>query len=488
MSFNSLTLTIDNIRFKWPTRRVMYAYAVATAVDNFGRVHVFESAGRKRLVHRPLKGRPAVWDSGHDGLLAYQSVGQVPAVLAYAITLVRDRGQARQAGEILRRFRDDEDFKRLQQQLSVASAASWPASVALGFLGPVTGIVGTILASLQDTTIDTVFGSKTFVRGETRREFADVVRGEIFDADVEFSLFTSDVERDEYVDPAPAGMCALLSPPEPATLGPGLGLSFDGPSETTEAIAAPAAPIGAGRVDIGGRQVEVVFARHEALAVLEGDIVLGRSDELERSAADTSASLGFGIGIDDERFRWPDGQVPYTLHPELSEAVRARIEAAIEHWSRATPLRFVARTEDHADYLEFVPSSGCASYVGRRGRRQELWLSEGCSVGNVIHELGHAIGLWHEQSREDRDQFVKVAWDNIQKGAEHNFLQHIHDGVDIGDYDYGSIMHYSLTAFSKNGLPTIIAPPGANVGQRKGLSAGDAAAARKLYPKLDWRQ
>lgn len=259
-------------------------------------------------------------------------------------------------------------------------------------------------------------------------------------------------------------------------------------ADTTETLPAADAPIGAGRVRIGGRQTEVVFARHDALAVLEGDIVLGAADLLGRSAADLGASPAFGLGVADDRFIWPGGQVPYAIHPELPDAVRANIAAAIAHWHERTPLRFVAKTAAHPDWLEFVPSSGCASFVGRRGERQELWLSARCTAGNVIHELGHAIGLWHEQSRADRDGFVSVLWDNIQAGAEHNFRQHVADGVDIGAYDYASIMHYSARAFSKGDLPTILAPPGVEIGQRRELSPGDVAAVRELYPDLDWTE
>ena len=71
--------------------------------------------------------------------------------------------------------------------------------------------------------------------------------------------------------------------------------------------------------------------------------------------------------------------------------------------------------------------------------------SDGCSMGSVIHEIGHAVGLWHEQSREDRDAFIDINWDNIIEEYKHNFEQHITDGDDIGTYDYCSIMHYPET-------------------------------------------
>ena len=89
----------------------------------------------------------------------------------------------------------------------------------------------------------------------------------------------------------------------------------------------------------------------------------------------------------------------------------------------------------------------------------------------------HAAGFYHEQSREDRDQYVKINEANIKKGLENNFQI---EGMPRSDYDYSSIMHYSQKAFSKNELPTIecikngvVVACAPGMGQREELSAGD---------------
>lgn len=244
-------------------------------------------------------------------------------------------------------------------------------------------------------------------------------------------------------------------------------------------------------------QYEVI----DGLAIFEGDMILGPAEEVAKtfSPPPTSEKVTESSGLASKQqalivragrqYLWANGLIPYQLDSSFDLNMEKRIKAAIIMINQSTNLRLQPHRGE-SDYVRFRKvNSGCSADVGRKGGRQYINLSTRCGTGNIAHEILHAAGMWHEQSRNDRDAFVRILWNNIEAEKEHNFRKHDADGIDIGKYDYISIMHYSRTAFGKTDpatgakLPTIESTdPTAVIGQRNRLSPRDIAGVNSLYP------
>ncbi|XP_070849571.1 hatching enzyme 1.2-like [Chaetodon trifascialis] len=174
-------------------------------------------------------------------------------------------------------------------------------------------------------------------------------------------------------------------------------------------------------------------------------------------------------------------KVPYTLAKQFSRSEKRSIKQAIKTFKTSTCIHFIRRKKQR-DYIKIVKSSGCWSYVGRTGGSQQLSLGDGCVYNGIIqHELSHALGFWHEQSRTDRDSYVRINYENIIEQFRDNFDKEDTNNLNV-PYDYGSVMHYGAKDFSKNGEDTITPlTPSAVIGQRDGMSENDILKINKLY-------
>lgn len=286
-----------------------------------------------------------------------------------------------------------------------------------------------------------------------------------------------------------AAACTNGSQSRPGTPGypPGSPAGVVG-ARPTEGYVSPSPRVrSAGLLRLPGFPVQqlVKYDLVDGLAVMEGDIVLGPASMLPLRyglpAAWGGATVKGAVAMSDKSYLWPGGVIPYEIDSSNSASTVQSIQWAVAEVSK-TELELRPRTAAESDYVVFRDTgNGCTSYVGRIGGAQTI-STTGCGKGSLAHEILHAAGFYHEQSRSDRDAYVTINFDNIADGYEDNFEKRTQNAVDIGQYDYGSIMHYDGYAFSKNGKPTIVPlMPNASIGQREGLSLGDKAAVTQLY-------
>ncbi len=226
----------------------------------------------------------------------------------------------------------------------------------------------------------------------------------------------------------------------------------------------------------------ITYEDSGGLAVVQGDIIIGATADVAAAAAGGGKQRASAVYLDStgSPAPWTNATIYYTIDTNLPDP--QRIRDAIDYWNAHTPLTLAPRV-GQLNYVRFIhaDASRCASSAGMVGGVQYIQAGADCSAGAIIHEIGHAAGLLHEQARHDRDQWVTVLYENIDR----DFSSQFHTGPDVRDdgyYDYDSIMHYSARSASIDGSLTIeTVPPGIPIGQLNGLSAGDIDSIRRLY-------
>jgi len=188
---------------------------------------------------------------------------------------------------------------------------------------------------------------------------------------------------------------------------------------------------------------------------------------------------------EDKQWLWEGGIVPYEIANPKAFAPKELdvVNKAIKDVQSKTCIKFVLRTTEE-DYVSFVKGKvGCSSDVARLGGKQTIDLQTGCinKIGEVQHEILHVLGLYHEQSRQDRDKFVDIIWDNIADDKRNQYEKYVSMTGDL-PYDYESIMHYGFNFFAKDiKQPAILPKKKAKIGNRDVMSAGDVQKLKHLY-------
>lgn len=245
----------------------------------------------------------------------------------------------------------------------------------------------------------------------------------------------------------------------------------------------------------GERTYEVV----DGQVILEGDMIMGPVEEFEArlNQGDVGA---LGVGRDSGRWDMP---VKYSFADNIPGDMRSHIELALNRLvNQSTAYISFSRCSglcagNHIKF-QYASGGGCSAHVGRRGwpavndvnlddfcdgRNASGWNYED-EISSIMHEVMHALGVYHMQGRCDRDNFIAIQWNNIESGRSHNFDQHCSDATDYGAYDFASIMHYPTLAFTNGNGPTIVPHDPNNawlIGSQTDLSFGDRNVLRGMY-------
>jgi len=235
----------------------------------------------------------------------------------------------------------------------------------------------------------------------------------------------------------------------------------------------------------------------------------GHGQKMTRMA-DVPGSFGAGPP-------WTDGLVRFCFHANVPSRIKTLVQNAMLELEKAIPCIRFKQIKNHrtsSTNCEVYPSviitsfdnRGCASsHLGWYSRTTQQWVNlkarkprQGhCEVlGIAIHELGHLLGMAHEQARPDASKYVTIHWDNINPNYTRQFK--VNDKADNErPYDLLSVMHYGSEAFSINDKDTITPKSSGcwhytsdaslcerikdNMGQRNGITQLDADQLGDLY-------
>lgn len=184
----------------------------------------------------------------------------------------------------------------------------------------------------------------------------------------------------------------------------------------------------------------VEFEVKDDWAIAYGDVLLGK--------VPAGGKVKQGHTQARKTFFW-GGEIPIAINPKLPNP--ERVKSAIQYFHEYTHVRFIP-FEGQEDAIIFeVGEEHCYSYLGRIGGHQPIFLSDKCTQAEILHELMHALGFIHEQSRTDRDQYVEILWGNIQEVFKPQFAKaplQFMDSIKGTDFDYESAMLYRKNAFA----------------------------------------
>ena len=199
---------------------------------------------------------------------------------------------------------------------------------------------------------------------------------------------------------------------------------------------------------------------------------------------------------------WPGGVVYYNFDLNVTPERQEIARQAMRVWTKVANITFVHTLPlPFQGFIHIQDSNKNSSPVGMTFGGVVNVVSWD-NIFRIVHELGHTLGLEHEQSRPDRDFYVTIYPDRVDGDHDVDFdLKR--DSRKFGPYDFDSVMQYDKCAFAKDcqcdanklnckGQTIEVKAPFTaqwtdKIGQRDHLSYYDALTMSFLYPRGDYR-
>ncbi|MDD4598815.1 MAG: M12 family metallopeptidase [Lentimicrobiaceae bacterium] len=278
------------------------------------------------------------------------------------------------------------------------------------------------------------------------------------------------------------------------------------------------APIKSGSFIFPGEAspVQIKYRFIDGMVVLDGGTILGKESELktevQRATGNASPDVDQPhdavrsvqqalLAVSSRNKLWDNGILYYQTE-NLSTLLINRLDETIKILERETNIRFVPASAANKDVVVYRINKDANAHgesystgLGKVGGKQYIALHKLASVSTIIHETFHALGIMHEQCRNDRDSYIQIHWDNLdfetadEKNVRYQF-EKLKESIDLGSSDYNSVMHYHPNSYGRKDpdlgqLTTISSISGVPI-QRVGLdpfmSSTDIAQINKLYP------
>ena len=239
--------------------------------------------------------------------------------------------------------------------------------------------------------------------------------------------------------------------------------------------------------------------------------------------SDRDGVTDYGDVINDHRKGWdlwPSGgnNLLYVFDSNVGSCERSTVSVALDviqsansniQFSELDQATFFSSGGSlPAIHVTSATRAGCFASLGYRSNSENVVnIGSGCvNVGTVIHLFMHALGVFHEHQRPDRDKYVEVVSSNIDQARMGGNLGSTKfesvfspsplsvsewaKAVSQLDYDYGSIMHNGRCHYSVDeplgadcvNRPTL-STTASSIGNRGTLSARDVQLLNILYPR-----